>query len=86
MIVKKERKSHSEVAHNFRNRFVEPEQLAKPSEEEKIKSQVEIRGKIDEILGLKKQAAFGTNIQKLGNTTTEMVKFTSKGETGDSQK
>ena len=37
MIVKKERKSHSEVAHNFRNRFVEPEQLAKPSEEEKIK-------------------------------------------------
>lgn len=34
---------------------------------------------MDEILGVKKQAAFGTNIQKLGNTTSEMIKFTSKG-------
>ena len=37
-------------------------------------------------MGVKKEAAFGTNIQRLGNTTTEMIKFTSKGESGDSEK
>lgn len=70
MIVKKERKSHAEIAHNFKNRYEDSQDLAKPTEEKKLEVQVKTREKLDEILGVKKEAAFGTNIQKLGNTTS----------------
>lgn len=40
MIVKKERKSHAEVAHNFRNRYTDETQLPKPSEEATIALQI----------------------------------------------
>lgn len=43
------------------------------------------RDRIDEILGVKKEASFGTNIQKLGTTSSEMVKFTAKGEEGSTK-
>lgn len=75
-------KKHGEVAHNFTNRYVESSELQKPAAEASTKSMRTAREKIDEILGVKKEAAFGTNIQKLGNTTSEMVKFTAKGDEG----
>jgi hypothetical protein len=53
--------------------------LQKPSTEATSKAIKSAREKIDEILGIKKEAAFGTNIQKLGTTSSEMVKFTAKG-------
>ena len=40
------------------------------------------RDKIDDILGVKKAAAYGTNVPKLGISSSEMVKFTAKGEEG----
>jgi len=73
-------KKHSEVAHNFKNRYVDSSELQKPIAEASKKSISSAREKIDEILGIKKETAFGTNIQKLGTTTSEMVKFTAKGE------
>ena len=73
-------KKHCEVAHNFKNRYVDPNQLQKPTAEASQKSLTSAREKIDQILGIKKETAFGTNIQKLGNTTSEMVKFTAKGQ------
>ena len=68
------------MAHNFKNRYIDPAELQKPATETSTKSLKTAREKIDEILGIKKETAFGTNIQKLGNTTSEMVKFTAKGD------
>ncbi len=79
MIVNKAKKQQDIIANNFRNRYLEEAELQKPSSQVAVKSIRTAREKIDEILGIKKEAAFGTNIQKLGNTTTEMVKFTAKG-------
>ena len=75
-------KKHKEVAHNFKNRYVDSKELQKPTAAASEKSLKSARDKIDEILGVKKETAFGTNIQKLGNTTSEMIKFTAKGEEG----
>lgn len=73
-------KKHGQVAHNFKNRYVDPTELQKPSQETTSQSIKSARDKIDEILGVKKEAAFGTNIQKLGTTSSEMVKFIAKGQ------
>jgi hypothetical protein len=63
-------KKHGEVAHNFKNRYVDASELQKPSAEQTSKSVKSARDKIDEILGVKKEASFGTNIQKLGTTSS----------------
>jgi SNW domain-containing protein 1 len=78
-------KKHGEVEHNFKNRYVDSSELQKPTAEATSKSIKSARDKIDEILGVKKEASFGTNIQRLGTTTSEMVKFTAKGEEGSTK-
>ena len=79
MIVK-EPKKHKEVAHNFKNRYIDPKELQKPSASASQKALKTTREKIDDILGVKKAAAYGTSVPKLGTTSSEMVKFTAKGE------
>jgi hypothetical protein len=67
MLVKKDDKATSNsVVPNFKNRYFDSEELQKPSTDQNQKSIRSAREKIDDILGVKKQAAYGTNIQKLG--------------------
>ena len=70
MIVKGKKQEHSEIAHNFKNRYISSEDLQKPSAEVNNKKIQNVREKLDEIVGIKKEASFGTNIKKLGTTTT----------------
>ena len=68
MIVKDDKKGVAAVANNFRNRYIDSAELPKPDVAESQKKMAKTRVRIDEILGVKKQAAFGTNIKKLGTT------------------
>jgi hypothetical protein len=53
------------TAHNFRNRYLDDSELQKPSREVADQINVKSMNKINEIIGIKVEAAHGTYLNRL---------------------